>query len=184
MQARKLADGAFIGAIAVALFAALGHAAAGGASSSAAQYQYQGPPQDIVTGSGTVVDPEGGIREQFTVSAHSGEQGDDPSGYVILRSPFLNTPAKGRVTCMSVHGNRADVGGVFDDPVVYDNLAIHWFHWIIDDNGPPGTGAPDLITPFIFRSDTHPPDFDPCSIFLAPIFPLDQGNFEVKDGAG
>jgi hypothetical protein len=176
--------GALIAA-AVALLAIFGLASAGGATAAPAQYQYQGSPQDIVTGSGTVLDEVANIREQFVVSAHSGPRGEDPEGLAILHSPLIQSgTAKGRVTCMVVTGKRAQVGGVFDEPVVFDNQVFHWFEWIIDDNGSPGQGVPDVISPFIFLAATHPPDFNPCSVFLAPLLPLDEGNFVVKDSEG
>jgi hypothetical protein len=187
MDSRFVFVGALSGMIvtAAALLVLFGYASAGGAAVAPAEYQYQGPPEDVVTGSGTVVDLAANLREQFIVSAHSGPLGEDPRGQVVLHSPLIDGgTAKGEVTCMIVTGNRAQVGGVFESPVLYDGQLFHWFEWIIDDNGPPGQGLPDAISPFIFLSATHPPDFNPCTVFLAPAFPLDEGNFTVKDSSG
>jgi hypothetical protein len=185
MRVSRLALVVIVGAVAVALaaLAGLGHASAGAGVAAPAEYQYTGPPNDLVTGSGAVIDATTGLRDQWRVSAHSGPLGEGPDGSVTYISPFfVGRVAKGRVTCMIVTGNRAQVGGVFDELVADDNLTdFHWFELVIDDNGEPGSGAPDAITPFVFRLATHPPDFDPCSVFLPPLFPLDSGNFTVKD---
>ncbi len=186
MQARKLAVAAGVGAIAVAVaaFASLGHASAGGAAPAAAQYEYQGPPQDFVTGSGKVAfqdfpNPGDNGQEQFIVSAHSGPSGEDPDGQITFNSPLLAVPeAKADVTCVIVSGNHAQVGGTFQEPVGYaGTFVLRWIEVIIDDNG-----SNDTMNSFVFIDRPRPPGFSPCN-FLAPTdFPVDQGNYNVNDG--
>jgi hypothetical protein len=183
MQARKLAVGGVtaVMVIVVAALVALGHASAGGATSAAAQYEYQGPPQDQVAGSGKLTD--GNIAEQFIVSARSGPAGEDPDGQITFQSPLLGVPeAKADVTCMIVSGNHAQVGGLFRDaPIAYGGFMLRWIEVIIDDNGPPGQ-ATDRMNAFVFLDRPRPPGFSPCN-FLAPTdFAVEQGDFTVNDG--
>jgi hypothetical protein len=121
--------------------------------------------------------------EQFTVGAQSGPLGENPQGAVVTTSPLLETgPAHGTVTCVRVFGNIAQVGGVLDKPVVYNgDTGFRWFEWIIADNGPPDGVVPDSFISLFFFERTHPPDFDPCSVFVAPLFPVESGNFVVND---
>jgi hypothetical protein len=178
MQARKRAVGAAIGAVvvAVAVVAALGHASTGGAAAAAAQYQYQGPPQDLVAGSGKATSE--GITEQFIVSARSGPSGEDPDGQITFLSPSLKVPqVKADVTCMIVAGSHAQVGGVFREPVGYGDFTLKWIEVIIDDNG-----SSDTMNAFVFLDRPRPPGFSPCN-FLAPTdFAVDPGNYTVSDG--
>jgi hypothetical protein len=183
MQARRFGVAAVTAAIAVivAVFAALGHASAGGATSAAAQYQYQGPPQDGVTGSGKVTSD--GVTEQFIVSAHSGPSGEDPDGQITFSSPLLAVPeAKADVICMIASGNHVQVGGLFREaPVAYGDFTLRWIEVIIDDNGSPGQGT-DTMNSFVFLDRPRPPGFSPCN-FLAPTdFAVDPGNYTVTDG--
>jgi hypothetical protein len=115
-------------------------------------------------GSGTATfpnfpNPGESVTEQFIVSAHSGPLGEDPHGQITFHSPLLTSGhAKADVTCMTVTGNRARVGGVFSEPVVYMGLVFRWFELIVEDNGPPGHGT-DRTTSFIFFDRPRPPDF-------------------------
>jgi hypothetical protein len=152
-----------------------------------AQYQYQGPPQDTVTGSGKVTSPDFPnpgdlLTEQFIVSARSGPAGEDPDGLITLRSPLLDVPeATADVTCMIVAGSHAQVGGMFREPVGYDGFTLRWIEVIVDDNGSPGQAA-DTMNSFVFIDRPRPPGFSPCN-FLAPTdFPVEQGNYTVTDG--
>jgi hypothetical protein len=187
MQKRVLLAGALTACVAaaVAVLGMFGYASAGGANAAPAQYQYQGPG-DLVAGSGRVTSPDfpnpgDTVTELFIVSAHSGPAGEDPDGQITFHSPLLEgAQAKADVTCMIVTGNHAQVGGMFPEPVVYDNRRFRWFELIVDDNGSPGQGT-DTMNSFIFIDRPRPPGFSPCN-FVAPTdFQVEQGNFEVKD---
>lgn len=175
-------------ATAVALLAVLGQASAGGATAAPAQYQYQGPPRDIVTGSGKITsndfpNPGDVVTEQFIVSAESGPAGEDPDGQITFRSPLLTTTtdAMADVTCMTVSGNHAQVGAMFREPIGYAGFTLRWIEVIIDDNGPPGQ-ATDTMNSFVFIDRPRPPGFSPCN-FVAPTdFPVAEGNYTVNDG--
>jgi hypothetical protein len=172
----------------VALLAVFGFASAGGAAAAPAQYQYQGPPQDLVTGSGKITsndfpNPGDVVTEQFIVGAQSGPAGEDPDGQITLHSPLLTTTtdAKADVTCMIVSGNHAQVGGMFREPVGYAGFTLRWIEVIIDDGGPPGQGT-DTMNAFVFIDRPRPPGFSPCN-FIAPTdFEVAEGNYTVTDG--
>ncbi len=117
------------------------------------------------------------------MSAHSGPLGEDPLGQITFHSRLLTSGhAKADVTCMTVTDNRARVGGVFSEPVVYMGLVFRWFELIVEDNGPPGHGT-DRTTSFIFFDRPRPPDFSPCNFDAPTEFPIEQGNLTVKDAA-
>jgi hypothetical protein len=155
-------------------------AGAAGIASAAA------PPQDVVVGSGWATFPDfpnpgESVTEQFIVSAHSGPLGEDPHGQITFHSPLLASGhAKADVTCMTVTGNRARVGGVFSEPVIYIGLVFGWFELIVEDNGPPGHGT-DRTTSFIFFDRPRPPDFSPCNFDGPTEFAVEQGNYTVTD---
>lgn len=189
MDSRFMLVGALSGMIvtAAALLALFGYASAGGAAAAPSEYQYQGPEQDLVTGSGKITGPDitgpGDVTEQFIVSARSGPAGEDPDGQITFHSPLLTatSDAKADVTCMIVNGNHAQVGGMFREPVGYAGFTLRWIEVIIEDNGPPGQ-ATDTMNAFVFLDRPRPPGFSPCN-FIAPTdFPVDQGNYTVKDG--
>ena len=144
-----------------------------------------GPRQDSVVGSGNSVFtdfPELGqsTREQYIVSAHSGPLGEDPHGQLTLHSPLLVGQAKAEVTCLVVTGNRARVGGVFEEPVVYLGATFRWIELIVEDNDPP---VDDRMTSFIFFDRPRPPGFSPCNFDGSADFTFDRGNITVRDAA-
>jgi hypothetical protein len=170
----------------IAVLASLGYASAGGAAPAAAQYQYQGPGQDMVTGSGKITfqdfpSPGEVVTEQYIVSAHSGPAGEDPHGQITFHSPFLeSSQAKADVTCMVVHGNHAVVGATFEEPISYVGLMIRSILLVVDDNGSPGQ-ATDRMNSVVFIDRPRPPGFSPCNFDLPTDYPVEQGNFVVKD---
>jgi hypothetical protein len=149
----------------------------------------ESPSQDIVAGSGKVTFPDfptpgESTTEQFIVSAHSGALGEDPHGQMTFHSPLLvSQQAKAEVTCMTVTSNRARIGGIYEEPVIYAPSTFdgpfRWFELIVEDNGPPG-GASDRLTALIFF-DNRPPDFNPCDVDSPELFQVVEGNFTVND---
>lgn len=104
------------------------------------------PPigEDSVTG--TVYGPEAEPSPQviWVFDAHAGPSGENPTGTLELdvvptfppgpRSHF----ATGRVTCLSVTGNRALVGVEFSDP----NFPFRQLFFVVEDND--GTGQDEM----------------------------------------
>ena len=68
----------------------------------------QAPTGDSVVGTGVAV------SRQFIVDAHSGPSGESPSGTYMYGDGFIGL--QGPVTCLSVTGNRAVVGGQATSP--------------------------------------------------------------------
>jgi hypothetical protein len=173
--------------VAVAVLGTLGYASADGANAAPAQYQYQGPQQDAVEGSGKIrvqdfPTPGEVLVEQYIVSAHSGPAGEDPDGQITFHSPLVEDGhAKADVTCMNVVGNHAQVGGMFRESITYFGFKIRWIEVIVDDNGSPGP-AGDNMTAVVFFDRPRPPGFSPCNFVFPTEFQVEQGNFDVRDG--
>ncbi|MFN2616225.1 MAG: hypothetical protein ABR581_03780 [Thermoleophilaceae bacterium] len=90
---------------------------------------------------------------QIGVSAHSGPNGEDPSGFVSARSrPNGGFPVPfrfgGHVTCLVVSGNHASIKYRFDhsDDPTLEGGGIQIF---IEDNGPPQNGQSADGTSFL-----------------------------------
>jgi hypothetical protein len=144
-----------------------------------------GPPEDVVVGSGKITfpasDPFPEVTEQYVVSAHSSPAGDDPQGQITVHSPLAESnEEKADVTCMTVTGNLAHVGGTFEHPFQYGQFQIRWWEVIIQDNGPPGQAA-DAVNSFAFIDRPRPPGFSPCNFDAPPDFPVGEGNYDVYD---
>ena len=137
---------------------------------------------------------------QIGVSAHSGPNGEDPSGFVAARSrPNGDFPVTGEfpvpfrfgghVTCLIVHGKMASIKYRFDhssDPTMVGG-GIQIF---IRDNGPPQNGetadetaflAPE--PPLLFSGDGDiPGDGDLCAPPESGAYMRGEtGNFVVHD---
>lgn len=163
-------------------------------TSAAPALPVDGAAQDVVAGSGKVTFPDfpsagQSTTEQFIVSAHSGALGEDPHGQITFHSPLLvSHQAKADVICMTVTGNVARIGGIFEEPVTYaPELAppnqpplFRWFELVVQDNGSPGQAA-DTSNSIIFFDRPRPPEFSPCSFPTGPLLPVDSGNYTVED---
>jgi hypothetical protein len=143
------------------------------------------PPHDSVTGSGWVAFtdfPSAGVTttEQQIISAHSGPNGEDAEGTMILHSPFGDQRVN--VTCLVVTGNTAIVGGEITSGFIYLGQRMKYLVALIQDNGQ-GRYAPDLASGYIFRDIPRPPGFEPCTpVAGAPIvYDVVRGNYVVND---
>ena len=115
--------------------------------------------------------------ETITVSAQVGKKG--PKGVILFESPISSIPvAKATVTCVSVVGDLAIVGGTFKTPFTYLGATVNQFAVVIQD------GSPDAIHPLPFRDVTRPPGFQPCNTEVRSVFPVSSGNYVVHDGDG
>ena len=143
------------------------------------------PPHDFVTGSGWVAYtdfPSPGVTttEQQVVSAHSGPNGENPQGTMILHSPLGDQRAN--VTCLVVAGNIAVVGGEITSGFTYLGQRVKYLVYLVQDNGQ-GRDAPDIAAGYIFLDIPRPPGFEPCTPVLgAPIvYDVVRGNYVVND---
>jgi hypothetical protein len=122
----------------------------------------QAPAGDSVVGTGVAV------SRQFIVDAHSGPSGESPSGTYQYGDGFIGL--QGPVTCLSVTGNRAVVGGQATSPFGGSIGVVA----VIVDNGAAG---PDTL---VMAMVPTVPLVCPAGL-PAPPAPLTSGNFVVFD---
>jgi hypothetical protein len=141
------------------------------------------PDQNLVAGTGQRLNLAGNSI-QVHVNAQRGPAGADARGqyWVIREVAGLGTFVhRGRVTCLTVAGNRAAARGPVEEsndpafPVGSD------FQVQVTDNGSPGKLTDTNINIF--------PPFPPggetgCPIFPVGEVPITQGNFVVHDATG
>ena len=145
------------------------------------------------TGSGHVKRPDGGIRK-FTVNAVTHSDGSVSGHYDLnvgpiqvlkddgFRPPHLKF--KGTITCMTVIGNSAYLGGVVDSHTNgelffgrsdFTGVAIE-----LIDSGDEAV-ADQISSVFVYFPDTPGTPQDYCDAPTpGPVFPIDQGNITVR----
>lgn len=147
------------------------------------------------TGSGHVFRPDGSIRK-FTISAVQHTDGSVSGQYDLKlgplqilkdlgeRPPVLSF--HGTITCMTVDGNRAYLGGVVD---AQKNGALFFgrddFTGVaieLVDNGHGAAAAPDEISSvFVYFPETPSTPQDYCDAPApGPVFPIDAGSITVR----
>ncbi len=108
------------------------------------------------------------------LDAHSGPAGETPSGGTFLSERAFSVT--GTITCLTVTGNRAVVGGTYNPS---------WgFLFEVEDNA--ATGAPDRMTRAGFFPPSPPGTFPPpptgCPADLdLPLEPVTNGGLVVHD---
>ena len=136
------------------------------------------PDQDKVTGSTKFILPPNPFftDAHVRIEAHSGPAGEDPRGQFYLEEDPLSFG--GEVTCLTVSGNKATIGGRVDRsrpgfPVVGSG-------WLqeVEDNGEPGDMDRSRTTPFLAQA----PDFCPTPT-ATTLITAEQGNYVVHDAA-
>ena len=143
---------AAVGALALPLLAG-GDSAAGGAS------------KDHVTGSVRYAP----ANAQAWVSAHS--DADGANAYGRFRLVQGSQEWRCRVTCLSVNGNRAIVGG---EVLRRDGSVSGGFYQFIEDNGSPGT-TDRSVTRFLSQPPTD------CNVTFVNGLQVTGGNYVVQD---
>jgi hypothetical protein len=139
----------------------------------------QGPPHDFAQGTGKFA--SGTLKAQFHVNAQSGPAGQNPRGHVFVRRAsggVVNLNFSGRVTCLTVTGNRAVVGAVVERTktplVAVGNGVLLEFV----DNGKGANAPPDASDGFLIPAAPAA-----CPAVLGIAAPFRQGNFVVHDAA-
>jgi hypothetical protein len=148
-------------------------AGAAGATASGGSGAPSGP-RGLVAGKAKVTfsdypSPGDQTTEETSVYASNGPLG--PRGVIWFRSPLSSIPvARANVTCLTVDGGEARVGGRFSRPFTYAGSRMAQFLLVIQDT------TPDLILPVLFRDAPRPPGFSPCGVNLPSVrFPVEAG---------
>jgi hypothetical protein len=127
----------------------------------------QTPDQDFVAGTSRFGDPQFGVTA--SIDAHSGPSGEDATGTATFgaRQTFFGGP----VTCLTVTGNRAVIGGdsAFVGPAGY--------LFVVVDNS--ATGLPDLFG-LLFPPPADAPTTCPSDLDV-PLQPASSGDLIVHD---
>lgn len=133
--------------------------------------------QDRVAGTGQRLNLAG-QAVLIHVNARSGQEGEHASGtYFVHRETALGTVShRGRVTCVTVIGNRAAVRAIVEESSAPENPVGSQFQIQITDNGSPGQLNDTNINFFGFD-----PGDTGCPIIEFPEEPITAGNFVVHD---
>jgi hypothetical protein len=131
-----------------------------------------GPKQDLVSGTSHFEDL--GFDSQLHVNATSGPTGEDPRGHFVYRQSFLgitHEDISGTVTCVTVNGNVAGVGG---EVTKSKNLFVPEGRGVVISVEDRGHGEEDAASVFFtLATPTECP-------FLGTV-DFQKGNFIVHD---
>jgi len=132
-----------------------------------------------VTGAGHIT-REDGSKRHFTISATRRADGTTTGEYNLVSGAGA-VRLHGPVTCLTVIGNRAFVGGTIDRFNVDFGTPLFGVAIELVDNGEGGGAAPDEISNVFFfingpeeiqqYCDDHP---------LGPVLPIDDGDISVR----
>jgi hypothetical protein len=136
------------------------------APGAGASHDPSGAPfgEDFVVGSFTTTPPTFII--EFTIDAHSGPSGENPTGDV--RVDTGDGAAAGRVSCLNVTGSRATIGVDFADPSIGGGF------FFVEDNDGAGQDA------FSAAPTGEPPSVCPADPSTPPA-PISDGDITVHD---
>jgi hypothetical protein len=139
----------------------------------------QGPGHDFVVGTVKFsgMSPEGNqVTAERHVNAKSGPSGQEAEGYFWIRqeSPRGNLDFSGRVTCLSINGNRAVVGGEVERGKLLPPGRGVLIEYV--DRGEGAGEGPDLSRP---TGRPEPPTSCPAALDIAQ--PITSGNITVHD---
>ena len=136
-----------------------------------------------VTGRGVyVLTNIAGVRQALENAAILHADGS-VTGEFFLRNDFDGGQmAWGRIVCLGVAGNRANLAGV----IVRSNTPVapagNYLLWSIVDNGEGKHSAPDRVSNvFEFRDKSVAMDHCNFPIDVGTMYPVVQGNYEVRE---
>ena len=137
-----------------------------------------GAQNDVAKGNGTA---SFSSFSQFSFNAQSNFNGTGASGNATFTNPNAdpNQVIKGRVTCLSVIGNQANISGeVIDVQGFTFPTTIQSFTITALDSGKFGT-TPDAVS-YTFSSAPPPPP-PTCTAFTFTPIPIFDGEITIKD---
>ena len=127
------------------------------------------PDEDKVTGSTKFILPEAHVR----IEAHSDANGQNPRGsFYLEQDPYS---FGGEITCLTVSGNKATIGGRVDRSRPGDPLVGSGWFQEVEDNGEPGDMDRSLTT-----LTATAPTICPTPTVSA-LVTAEQGNYVVHD---
>jgi hypothetical protein len=119
--------------------------------------------------------------------------GDSAWGVFERRNHGTGRSLSGQVTCMNVEGNRASIGGVFDQVATQPGFGVgDPFVFFVEDNGTLGSSNPDQISALAALPEGDPdrplmparfPYVCPPADSIYGYAPLLSGDFTVAEGA-
>jgi hypothetical protein len=163
---------------------AIGALAVGGFAYSAGGPNAQLVNQDRAYGGGTYTPFN---TRNFAIDAHA--SGAAAYGNVEFAVADGHVRQE-QVTCLSVSGNKATIGGIITASSSDPSFVGFFFVWVVQDNGSPLSGTPDAAAFQVFRPTNDPawpggfpyvcplPD-DVISTFGLDLFPLSGGDIVV-----
>jgi hypothetical protein len=136
--------------------------------------------QQLVAGTGQRLSLAG-VPLTIHVNAQSGPAGEDARGtfWTTADTADLGTVVlRGRITCLTVEGNRAAARGIVEESTAPLNPVGSAFQIQVTDNGSPGMFNDTNINFFGFE-----PGETGCPIIPFAEPPIEDGNFVVKDAS-
>jgi hypothetical protein len=115
----------------------------------------------------------------FDLSARSGANGQNPSGYVRdAGANGLGYDVSGHVTCLAVDGNTAAIGFEIDHSVANPGAVGGGMILYVRDGGPPRGGQPvDFLDGSAGTSVA--PEPGQCPVDVSATTPITQGNIRI-----
>jgi hypothetical protein len=175
MRYRTVVPGVLV-VLAFAALAMLGRESSGAVVAKAAygaQYQY---PHDFVAGTGKRINFAGEPVETHVEAQLNPRNGATGTYWVKRETAEGTLTIRGRVTCLTVVGNRAAAKGPVEESNSPDSPVGSQFQVQVTDNGPPGDVHDTNVNFFGF-----PPEDTGCLILPFEGTPVTQGNFVVHD---
>lgn len=131
----------------------------------------KGPEQDLVSGTGQFEDET--TDQQIHVNAKSGPEGQDARGSILEKTTTAieEISYKAKVTCLSVSGNKAVIGG----EIVKSKTGETGFVVVyVEDDGEPGKGSDRVERVFSATAPTCEEEFPAAKT-------ITKGNYIVHD---
>lgn len=136
-----------------------------------------------VTGAGEFVLTNVGNVHEFIQNTAIQRADGSVDGEFLLRNDFQGGQwAVGRIVCVGVFGNRANLAGV----IVRSSTPVappgNYLLWSLIDNGEGRKAAPDLISN-VFEFSSESVALDHCNhpIDVGTLYPVQEGNYQVRD---
>lgn len=124
------------------------------------------------------VDPVCGstCAQRWTMNAVSADDGSAVGQFELFSEEGGGIRVHGSITCLSVDGNEAQLGGVITQSDIPDLIGLK-VTWLVVDNGE-GQGSPDQTTDLFGNRDC---ESDLKSLPRFELFDVIRGDIQVRD---